>query len=144
MTLLRRHPGPRVGFVLHSYGGAAELIAPLAKLGAYFSFPGSFLQDQKGRQRETFRQVPRDRLLIETDAPDQLPPESCCQFPLPCKSAESGVGLNHPANLPAIYAAAAQFFGEPLEAFAVQIEANFLRLFGGRLGAPLSDRLEVD
>ena len=53
--LLRREPRPRCGFVLHSYGGATELIAPLAKLNAYFSFPGYFLQAHKLRQRENDR-----------------------------------------------------------------------------------------
>ena len=36
-------------------------VAPLAKLGAYFSFPGYFLQARKLKQRETFRQ-PAQRL----------------------------------------------------------------------------------
>ena len=37
---------------------------------------------RKTRQRETFRFVPRERLLIETDAPDQLLPDDCNRFPL--------------------------------------------------------------
>ena len=72
LELLQKSPRPARGFVLHSFGGAAEMILPLAKLGAHFSFPGYFLHERKLRQREAFRQVPPDRLLIETDAPDQL------------------------------------------------------------------------
>ena len=125
--LLRCERRPSGGFVLHSYGGSAELVAPLAKLGAYFSFPGYFLQARKLRQRETFRQVPADRLLIETDAPDQpLPPEKIL-FPL---ADANGQPLNHPANLPAVYAGLAEFLGEPVESLAARVEENFLRVFG--------------
>ena len=82
LDILRAEPRPACGFLLHSYGGAAELVAPLAELGAYFSLPGYFALERKTRQREAFRQVPADRLLIETDAPDQsLPPERV-QYPL--------------------------------------------------------------
>jgi TatD DNase family protein len=72
--LLRCEPRPERGFVLHSYGGPVEMIPPLADLGAYFSFPGFFLHTRKERQREAFKRVPPDRLLVETDAPDQSPP----------------------------------------------------------------------
>ncbi|MCD8481448.1 MAG: TatD family hydrolase [Verrucomicrobia bacterium] len=71
---LESTPLPACGFILHSYGGSAELVDRLAPLGAYFSFPGAFAREKKERQREAFRRVPPDRLLIETDAPDQLPP----------------------------------------------------------------------
>src|SRR5262249_45411 len=66
---------PGCGFVLHSYGGPIEMVQSLAELGAYFSLPGYYAHDRKARQRETFKYVPTHRLLIETDAPDQLLPE---------------------------------------------------------------------
>ena len=125
--LLRDHPRPTCGFVLHSFGGPPEMIPALAKLGAYFSFPGYFLNDRKGRQRETFRQVPTDRLLIETDAPDQPLPSGQNLFPL---AAATGQALNHPANLAAIYAGLADFFGEQTESLATRVAENFQRLFG--------------
>ena len=113
--------------MLHSYGGATELIAPLAKLDAYFSFPGYFLQAHKLRQRETFRHVPPDRLLIETDAPDQHLPTEKILFPL---LGSDGQPLNHPANLSVVYAGLAEFLDEPVEALAARVEENFLRVFG--------------
>jgi TatD DNase family protein len=126
--LLRSEPRPTRGFVLHSFGGPREMIAPLAKLGAYFSLPGYYALERKAQQRETFRQVPPDRLLIETDAPDQsLPPERV-QYPL--LDAKSGKPINHPANLAAVYRFAAELFSEPLETLAERVEANFMRLFG--------------
>ena len=129
--LLRKTPRPACGFVLHSYGGPAEMVAPLAKLGAYFSFPGYFLHARKLRQREAFTQVPMDRLLVETDAPDQIPPPSHIRHPL---HDSSGQTLNHPANLGAIYEGLAQFRGESVEQLAEQVEENFRRIFGGVLG----------
>jgi TatD DNase family protein len=125
--LLRDHPRPARGFLLHSFGGAAEMIPAFAKLGAYFSFPGYFLHERKLRQRETFRHVPADRLLVETDAPDQRLPEYKNSFPL---VGADGQPLNHPANLPAVYAGLAEFLGEHLEPLTARIEENFLRLFG--------------
>jgi TatD DNase family protein len=74
--LLKAGPRPERGFLLHSYGGPQEMVKPLADLGAYFSLPGYFAHERKHRQRETFRHVPRERLLLETDAPDQLLPET--------------------------------------------------------------------
>jgi len=127
LELLQAGPLPRRGFLLHSYGGPAELVPPLAKLGAYFSFPGYYAQESKARQRDTFRQIPLDRLLIETDAPDQRPPDALIRFPL--TDTVTGQPLNHPANLGAIYDYAAELRGLPPATFAAQVEQNFLRLF---------------
>jgi TatD DNase family protein len=126
LEILQREPRPACGFLLHSYGGAPELIPGLVKLGAYFSLPGYFAQEHKFRQRETFRRVPLERLLIETDAPDQLLPEERNRFPL---LDADGRPLNHPANVGAVYEFAAELLGLPLEKLAAQVESNFLRLF---------------
>lgn len=130
LEALLRELGPFPhGFLLHSYGGPADLVPVFAGLGAYFSFPGYFLHERKARQLDVFRRVPEDRLLVETDAPDQSPPEAVCTHRL-----EGGVAggrpLNHPANLPAIQGALAAALGREPEAFATRLESNFLRLFG--------------
>ncbi|HSY20311.1 MAG TPA: TatD family hydrolase [Candidatus Acidoferrales bacterium] len=127
LELLQRNTRPQRGFVLHSFGGPTEMIPAFAKLGAYFSFPGYFLQERKLRQRETFRQVPADRLLIETDAPDQHLPEGKILHPL---AGSDGKPLNHPANLPAVYGGLAEFLGEKVEVLAGRVEENFQRVFG--------------
>lgn len=61
------------GVLLHSYLGSAELVPEFAKLGAYFSFSGflMFLKDSKAKK--ILKSVPRERILLETDAPDALP-----------------------------------------------------------------------
>ncbi len=128
LEILRAEPRPRCGFVLHSYGGPREMITPLAELGAFFSLPGYFAHERKARQREAFKCVPASRLLIETDAPDQLLPDELNRYPL--TDAQTGKAINHPANLRAVYQFAAELFGEPTEALAERVEANFLRLFG--------------
>jgi TatD DNase family protein len=86
------------------------------------------LHERKLRQRETFKHVPRDRLLIETDAPDQLLPPEKIVHPL---ADVTGRPLNHPANLPAVYAGLAEFLGEKVGSLAVSVEENFLRVVGG-------------
>ncbi len=129
LGLLRANPRPKCGFVLHSFGGPEEMLNQLAELGAYFSLPGYFAHDRKARQRQTFRRVPLDRLLLETDAPDQsLPPERV-RYPLP--DTKDGKPVNHPANLRAVYEFAAELFQQELPALAAQVESNFKNVFGG-------------
>ena len=129
LEILQTGPRPRCGFLLHSFGGPRELIEPLAELGAYFSLPGYFAQERKARQRETFRHVPRDRLLIETDAPDQSLPPARVRYSL--APAPDGKPINHPANLTSVYQFAAELLHEPVQGLAAQVEKNFQRLFGG-------------
>lgn len=144
--LLRANPRPACGFLLHSYGGPREMVGQLADLGAYFSLPGYFALARKERQREVFRHVPRERLLLETDAPDQGLPDPAEVAPayrdamampeLPdLRDAASGRLLNHPARLLAVYRFAAMLLEEPVEALAVRVETNFGRLFGRCCGS---------
>lgn len=128
--ILKAVARPRRGFLLHSYGGPVEMVPAFVALGAYFSLPGYYAQERKQRQRETFRHIPLDRLLIETDAPDQALPEALDRFPGP--SATGVARLNHPANLVAVYEFAAALRGLVLPKLALQVEENFLRLFGSR------------
>lgn len=103
------------------------MVQDLAELGAYFSFPGYFAHERKMKQRDAFRAVPPDRLLIETDAPDQPLPEHLSNHSL---TDPKGKPLNHPANLGSVYRFMAEFLGKPLEELAIEVEENFLRVFG--------------
>ena len=129
LEILRAEKRAPRGFLLHSYGGSAELVPELTRLGAYFSFPGYFALERKRRQREVFHKIPRDRLLVETDAPDQVPPEELIHFPLFSNHEPTRV-LNHPANLPAIYKYLANWLGTDFDELQARVEENFIRLFG--------------
>ncbi len=124
---LRRGPLPRRGFLLHSFGGPAELVPELARMGAYFGFPGYFLHERKRRQAEVFRVVPADRLLTETDAPDQGLPAALQTHRLP----DGGAGLNHPANLAAVGAGLARVLGVAEGELPRRLEENFSRWWFG-------------
>ncbi|CAK9263013.1 unnamed protein product [Sphagnum jensenii] len=61
------------GIILHSYSGSPEFVKVFAKHGAYFSFSGFNTHVKPQKARRIWQQVPRDRLLLETDCPDALP-----------------------------------------------------------------------
>ncbi len=126
--LLRHVNTPARGFLLHAYGGPAEMVAGFAERGAYFSFNGAFLDARHAAKREAFRRVPADRLLVETDAPAMPLPAERVRFTLP--PATDGSPINHPANLAATYAGLAELRGVSVEALAAQAQENFARLFG--------------
>jgi TatD DNase family protein len=113
---------PPPTFLLHSFNGSIEIARRLIPLGAYFSFSGHFLHPRKSAVLEVFRKLPHDRILLETDAPDMLPPDSIISHPLPDS-------LNHPANLPAIGHALAAALGIPPEQLSTLTRDNATRCF---------------
>tara|TARA_Y100001934_G_scaffold262854_1_gene337814 strand:- start:234 stop:1028 length:795 start_codon:yes stop_codon:yes gene_type:complete len=125
VEILEREKLPKCGFLIHSYGGAADMIPRFAKLGAYFSLSGYFAHPRKSKHLENFKHVPADRLLLETDAPDMLPPEEWIQNRVP---ADTGA-LHHPANIGAVYGIAANFLNVPPSKLESQISRNSENLF---------------
>lgn len=122
LDILQSSEIPARGFMLHSYGGSKEIALQLAKLGAYFSFSGYFLQQRKANVREAFKAIPRDQILIETDAPDMLPPAELISHPLE-------ENLNHPANLPTIAQGLAKALESETKRLAPQLQKNFEEFF---------------
>lgn len=114
---------PPARFLMHSFGGSIETARRLIPLGAYFSFSGHFLHPRKSAVIDVFRQLPPDRILLETDAPDMLPPPEIITHPLPANQ-------NHPANLPAIGQALAAALGMAPETLAETTRLNARRCFG--------------
>ena len=98
-----------------------------AALGGWFSCSAYFFHERKTIQRTVFQNVPLERLLVETDAPDMRGPEELCPHPL---ADREGKPLNHPANLPVLYAATAQLRGMESVVFSAAIAANFQKFFG--------------
>lgn len=113
LELLRTEPVPPS--ILHSWSGSAEMARHVCKLGHYLSFAGAITLPRARRPLESARAVPADRLLIETDSPDQTP---YVRRPL----------RNEPAFLPDIAAALASARGEPLAEVAGYTTANARRL----------------
>lgn len=124
---LRASPRSTRGFLLHSYGGPLEMVPALVKLGAFFSVSPYFLHERKARQWQTFKLVPIDRLLVETDAPDMWPPTHLNSRKL---VSADGSELNHPANIDLMYDHLAALRGMTVTALAEQVQDNFQRLFG--------------
>lgn len=116
LRVLRSDGVPRCGGVVHSYSGSAELVPDYLSLGLSLSFSGALTWPQSRRLQAAARCVPLDRLLIETDAPDQTPEG---QRP----------GLNEPAFLPLICASLAAIRGEDPQTLAHATRTNAQRLF---------------
>lgn len=102
--------------VFHSYSGSAEMAKELTRRGWYISFSGTLTFKNATRVREAALAVPRDRLLIETDAPYLAP------HPMRGK-------LNHSGYLSFVLDVLAELWGcSPEEAAAVTCQ-NAERLF---------------
>ncbi len=127
LEVLRTTPRPARGFLLHHYGGPVELVQPFADLGAYFSYNLAAEQPKRTAERASFRAVPADRLLVETDAPAYAPPPERNRFPL--GTDPDGSVINHPVNIAVAYDALAELRGIALEPLAAQVEQNFRKLF---------------
>lgn len=123
---LRTQPVPCRGFLLHSYGGPAEMIPAFVKKGAYFSLSPYFGYSRKVAQLAAFKAIPLNRILAETDAPDMWPPDELNTHPL----GETGQPLNHPANLRLSYELLAKVREMPLDELTGHIAENYHRLFG--------------
>jgi TatD DNase family protein len=131
LEILRQTPLPACGFLLHSYSGPEEMVRDFAGLGGRFSFSPYFLHERKAAQREVFRRIPEECLLVETDAPDMWPPEERNQHPL--REDLGTKALNHPANIEVAYAGLAEVRGIPLKTLAAVVATNFNRLFDTRV-----------
>ena len=90
-------------------------------MGAWFSFSGYFLQPRKSKVVESFKVIPADRLLIETDAPDMMPPVEFVEREME--------GMNHPANLKRIVKGLAERLGVDVDQLAKETAENHARFF---------------
>jgi TatD DNase family protein len=103
------------------------MIKAFVDLGAYFSFNIELLGPRQVARLQNFKNIPADRLLVETDAPTKPPPATLNRFPLP--PAADGSAVNHPANIAVAYEQLALLREIPLETLAAQVELNFKALF---------------
>jgi TatD DNase family protein len=117
------HLPPPARWLMHSFHGSIETARQLASMGAYFSISGRVLQPSGEKILGTFRQIPPSRILLETDAPNQVPPTPCITHALPH-------GLNHPCNLAAIGTAIAPLLGFTPSDFARLTHKNLRQFIG--------------
>jgi len=122
VAMLRAHPQALSRAVLHCFtGGASELDDCLA-LGLSVGITGWICDERRGQAlREAAARVPRDRLMLETDAPYLLP--RTIQPKPPHRR-------NEPAFLPEVLRETARCRGEDPHALAEATSANARRFFG--------------
>jgi len=126
LHVLRQHPralailadeGVPYGGVLHSCSASPELTQKYLQLGLHASFSGSITwHGGDNRAARAAAAVPRDRLVVETDAPDQTPE--------PHRPAR-----NEPAFLVAIVRTVAHIWGVEFADAARITDDNARRLF---------------
>lgn len=64
---------PECGGVVHSWSGSAEMVHVMIKHNLSISFSGSITNDNNRKGRRSLLEVPPEKLLVESDAPD-IPP----------------------------------------------------------------------
>lgn len=102
--------------ILHCFTGGRDLALGAVELGLYVSFSGVVSFKNSEALRETAREIPEDRLLVETDAPFLAP------VPRRGKT-------NEPAFVVHTAAALAAARGVSTDEIAATTTENFFRLF---------------
>src|SRR6185437_14895500 len=103
-------------FLLHCFSSTRRLADAALEMGGYISFSGILTFPRSAELRDIAKDVPLDRLLVETDAPYLAP------VPFRGKRNEPGY-VAHTAKV------LAEQRGMTAEAFADLTTANFRRLF---------------
>lgn len=103
-------------FLLHCFSSGRALCEAALALGGYVSFSGILTFPKSQEIRDIARDVPRDRLLVETDAPYLAP--------VPFRGKR-----NEPAHVVHTARVLAEVHGMDAEAMAALTTANFRRLF---------------
>jgi TatD DNase family protein len=117
MAVLREAGGGRVRGVMHCFSGTLAEARQALEIGFYISLSGILTFPKAGELRETARQLPADRLLVETDAPFLAP--------VPHRGKR-----NEPAWVRATLETLAGIHGVPADRMSAQVAANFRSLVG--------------
>ena len=108
---------PKARGIFHSFSGSAEMARELTRRGWYISFSGVLTFKNARKVREVAAVVPREQMLIETDAP-YLSPE-------PFRGR-----INHSGRMAFTAKALAEARGVDYDAVVRQTAENAQRLFG--------------
>ena len=101
-------------FVIHAFTGSRDLAQTYLSLGGYLSAGGLITREPKPRVVSVFQSISKERILLETDAPD-----------LPI----AGHHLGSPAHLPQIGRGLAEILGFTETALQQLSTQNAQRLF---------------
>ncbi|WP_165065377.1 TatD family hydrolase [Marisediminicola senii] len=134
-TLLRVGAPERT--VFHCFSGDADMARLCADNGWYLSFAGNITFKNAGNLREALEVVPRDRILVETDAPFLTP------APLRGRP-------NSPYLIPYTLRFMADHLGTDVSVLAAQISSNTELVYGqwdaepvsGDAGSPWDDAVD--
>ncbi|HVS82791.1 MAG TPA: TatD family hydrolase [Pyrinomonadaceae bacterium] len=107
------------GGVMHCFGGSVEMARSAIELGFFISFAGNLTFKKAEDLREIARQLPLDRILIETDCP--------YLSPVPFRGKR-----NEPARVVETARCLAELHGKELEEIGHITSENFGKLFGVR------------
>ena len=103
-------------FLLHCYTSGAELAKRAAAIGAYFSVSGIATFKAAQDVRDVIKDMPADRIIVETDCPYLAP--------IPMRGRR-----NEPAFVPHVYEKLAEIRGWSLEDTRLRTHDAFFRLF---------------
>jgi TatD DNase family protein len=126
VAILREHRARLCGAVVHCFTGTAAELEVYLSLDLHIGITGWICDDRRGvALRSLIPRIPRDRLMIETDAPFLLPRD------LARRPAD---GRNEPSLLPhvlsAVARAAARAAGRPAEEVADETTRTARAFFG--------------
>jgi len=111
---LKANPIPEAGLLMHSYSGSGDLTPFYVKAGCHFSYAGPVSFPEARKPVEALRKIPLDRLMGETDAPDQAP------FPHRGER-------NEPMHLPLVIDSMSNLLGEELRERTTENARRFFR-----------------
>lgn len=116
LALLREHTDPKVGGVIHCFTEDLDMAREAVRLGFYISLSGIVTFANAASLREIAKQIPLDRLLIETDSPYLAP--------VPYRGKP-----NEPAWVVQVAECIADARGISVDEVAMQTTVNFYHLF---------------
>jgi TatD DNase family protein len=73
VDILREEGADEVGGIMHCFGGSYDIAKECLDLNFYISFGGPLTFKNAKKPKEVAKQIPLDRLLIETDSPYLTP-----------------------------------------------------------------------
>jgi len=119
------------GFVLHSWAGNVEQVKAFCKIeGCSFSISGHTMSLPSRKARPMLQQIPLEKLLVETDAPDGKPnTQTDIEVALPEPPPDSSRLLNHPGNIRVVVEYVAEMTGQDTATIAAATYDNASQIF---------------